>query len=251
MTKALLRKTAIWVNRVLWTVVFAALILVATYVSIGRYYIYAVEENQQVLLDRFNQLTKLSFDVERISGHWSKLFPVLTVENLTLSASNNPEQAVLTIDQLTLRLDPLASLFQNSLQIKQLSMDGVECKLEESSPGKWQLMGYPEVKGAPNNIDNLMGLMLKLDIAELLDANIAINFAEGSDAIVDIKELSLKHANNFRRTKIEANFDRSEKPVLAVVESWGDPVIQRIFLPKLIWPLMKRTSLLIYPLSMP
>jgi len=203
--------------------VFAALILVATYVSIGRYYIYVVEENQQVLLARLNQFAKLPFSVERIHGQWSKLFPVLIVENLTLPASNDPEQSVLTIGQLTLRLDPLASLFQSSLQIKQLSMDGVECSLEETRPGKWQLKSYSEAKGAPSNVDNLIDLILKVDVAELLKANIAVNFAKGSDAIVNVKELSLKRADDFRRVKVEANFDQSEKPVLGVVEAWGDP----------------------------
>ena len=221
--KALLKKSAIWINRVLWAALFAALILVASYVSVGRYYVNSVEEYQQDLLARFNQFTNLPLSIEHLHGRWSKLYPVLTMEQLTLYAPNDLAQSVLTIGKLTLELDPLGSLFQGSLQIRRLLIDGVECALEETSPGKWRLKGYPVAAEGTTNFDSLIDLILTVDAAELLDANIAINAAKGSDALVNVKELSFKRADDFRRLRVEANFDQSEKPVLAIVESRGDP----------------------------
>ncbi|ARN72975.1 hypothetical protein [Oceanicoccus sagamiensis] len=219
----MLKQSAIWINRLLWASLFTALVLVATYVSIGRYYINYVEEYQQPLLARFNQFTNLPLDIDRLYGRWSRLSPVLTMEQLKLYAPDNPEQTVLTIDTLSLQLDPLRSLMQGSLQIKRLLIDGVDCALKETSPGQWELKGYPVAAGGTTNLDNVVDLILSVEGAELLGANININFAKGSDALLAVKELSFKRADKFRRFKIEANFDQSEEPLLGIIESQGDP----------------------------
>ncbi len=219
----MLKKSAIWINRVLWALMFLALILVASYVSVGRYYINYVEEYQKPLLTRFNQFTNLPLSIDRLYGRWSQLSPVLTMERLELYAPDDPQQSVLTINKLSFQLDPLGSLLQGSLKIKRLLIDGVECALEETSPGQWQLKGYPMPSGGTTNFDNLVDLVLSVDGAELLGADITINFAKGSDALLAVKEISFKRSDDFRRFRVEANFDQSEKPVLGIIESQGDP----------------------------
>jgi len=219
----LLKKSAIWVNRLLWATLFMALILVASYVSVGRYYIDYVEQYQKPLVARFNQFTNLPLNIDRLYGRWSRLSPILTVERLVLYAPDDPGQTVLSIDKLSLQLDPLSSLLNGSWQIKRLLIDGVECALEETSPGKWQLKGYPINTGGSTNFDNLIDLVLSVEVADLLGANMAVSFAKGSDALLAVKELSFKRAGDFRRFRVEANFDQSAEPVLGIIESQGDP----------------------------
>ena len=125
MLKTILR----WINRLLWTVLVTVLVLVASYVSVGRYYISYVELYQQQLLQHFVQFTGLPLTADRLYGRWLQLSPILTIENLELYVSdasavnggsldgNGPEGddsegkgPVLTIKNISFQIDPVKSL---------------------------------------------------------------------------------------------------------------------------------------------
>ncbi len=200
----------------------AALLLLAVYVSLGRYYIGYVEQYQRALLQHFVEYTDLPLTVARLHGRWTQLSPIFTMEQLTLYGPAEGDDVVLTIENVSFQLDSIGSLLHGALQIKSLQIAGVHCSLAEVEPGRWQLKGYP---AAENNsdFDNIIDLALSVESAELIDAQLHMSFYKGGTALLEVHELSLRHDHDFRRIRIQASFDQSQNPLIAIVEAQGDP----------------------------
>lgn len=219
-----------WIQRTVWTVLLTVLIVAAVYVSVGRYYIVYVEQYQQALVDRFNQYTNIPLKVGRLHGSWSKLAPVLSIENLTVYATDAEQVSVLTANHITFKIDVIASALKRSVQIQSLIIDGVKCSLQQTEFGHWQLEGYPaQSKRGGGDVSNLIDLALTVERAELMGTELALSYAKGGDALLSIQELSLKHHDQFRRLRVKATFDESEKPLTVIIESQEDPRDQERF----------------------
>lgn len=203
-----------------------ALVLVAAYISIGRYYIDYVEQYQETLVEHFANFTGLPIQVGRLHGDWSKLSPVLTLESLQLHNPDNSEQPVLVIDAVKLQLDPLKSLFKRSLQVRRFEIDGLNSALQEYKLGEWRLRDYPLTtsgSASSNSFDKVIDLLLSADSAFVKNSQLTMIFYEGEDSIILLDELSLRHEDNFRRIKFNAAIDNVEQPLTGVLEANGDP----------------------------
>ena len=220
----MLRLSAYWLNRVLWVTLVTSLVLVAAYVSLGRYYIRYVEQYQHQLVQHITQYTGLKLSASRLYGQWSQLSPILTMENLQLHSPVPNGEPVLNIHNISFQLDPLGSLLNGSLLIKRLRLFGIHCELEEVDPGKWQLKGYPSGEGeTETDFDKLIDLLLSVDAVQLSAAAVRLNYRDGNSALLESKELSLLHEDDFRRLRLQATFDQAANPLLAVIEANGDP----------------------------
>jgi uncharacterized protein YhdP len=201
------------------------LIAVAAYVSVGRYYIGYVEKYQNELLEYVTEFTELSLNAKNITGRWSKLSPVLTLESLTLF-SPDEKTAVLTIENISFQLDLFGSLVRRSPQVKRLHINGVECSLEEIEPGQWQLEGFENSsdQGVSQDLDKIINLLLSVDGIELTAAKMQLqSYQDDRVAMLSIDEISLAHSAGFRRARLKATFENTDKPLLGIVESLGDP----------------------------
>jgi uncharacterized protein YhdP len=219
------KASAIWINRLLWTLLVTTLIAVAAYVSVGRYYIGYVEKYQNELLEYVTEFTELSLNAKNITGRWSKLSPVLTLESLTLF-SPDEKTAVLTIENISFQLDLFGSLVRRSPQVKRLHINGVECSLEEIEPGQWQLEGFENSsdQGVSQDLDKIINLLLSVDGIELTAAKMQLqSYQDDRVAMLSIDEISLAHSAGFRRARLKATFENTDKPLLGIVESLGDP----------------------------
>lgn len=217
----------------LWIGLVTGLVVVASYVSLGRYFVGYVEQYQQELVNRFIDFTGLSLTVGHLHGHWSKLSPVLTMEQLALYRPGEEGKAgaetVLTISNVSFQLDPLSSLFSGTLKVKALTINNVHCAIEEIQPGRWQLQGYPIASGGDTNFDNVIDLILSVERVALFDAELTSFYASGDDSLLTIEEVSLNRRDDFRRLRLNAFVDQLSGPVVAVVESIGDPREQSVF----------------------
>jgi uncharacterized protein (TIGR02099 family) len=225
----MLKVSVIWILRLVRVVLLSSLIVVAAYVSVGRYYIGYVEDFQQQLVAQLVESSGLSLQVDRLYGRWSKLTPILTVEKLQVFASEAENESVLTIDSLSFKIDPIRTLINRSIQVQNLYINGVKCSLEESEPGQWHLKGYPINYQGGGDANKLIDLLLSVRGAELLNAQVALFFSKDKEASLLVNELSLKHSDGFRRMKLLASFNKSEKSLTAIIESQGDPRKQTSF----------------------
>jgi len=219
-----IKKSIIWLHRLLWTVVVTVLIGVAAYVSLGRYYVGYIERYQPQLIEYFADISGLPTTAVRLSGRWSKLSPVLSVEELTVSAPDNPHLPLLKIAKLTVQLDVISSILNRSVQVKSLLVAGVDGALEESQPGQWQLQGLPpRTASTPVGLNRLIDVILSVEEVELNAMYLKMFYFGGDEAPMVVNELSLAREGIFRRARLQASFDPTEKPFIAIVETQGDP----------------------------
>ncbi|MBL4828062.1 MAG: TIGR02099 family protein [Spongiibacteraceae bacterium] len=218
----MLRTSAYWINRILWVTLVTSLVLVAAYVSIGRYYITYVERYQNDLIERFVSYSGLPLKADRLYGRWSYLSPVLTMEGLVLQSPDQGDEPVLLTESVSFQLDPLGSLLNGSLQVKQLTLTGVHGELIENQSGRWQLKGYPRPAGA-TDFDKVIDLVLSVDVVVISASSLRMTDSQGHSAMFESQEFSLLHDGDFRRLSLQATFDQAANPLFAVIEAVGDP----------------------------
>lgn len=223
----MLKKIAIWTNRLLWTVMVSILIVVASYASIGRYYIEYVERYQQEIVEYVADYTQLPLAIEGVSARWSILSPVISLSHLVLSSPIDGKE-VLRLESVSFQFDLFNSLLNQTFQLRDLQIKGVECSIEEVSPGKWQLQGYvsslENQSQSVGDFDKIIDIVLSVDAVRIDDATVELNYFDGGGAaILNVSEVSLAHDEKFRRAKIKATFENTYKPMLGIVESIGDP----------------------------
>lgn len=218
-----LKKSAIIVHRLLWLLLFVALMLVASYVSIGRYYISYVEQYQDQLVSRLVELSGLPLSVDRVHGRWAKLSPHLSFEGISLNSRGDAKQAVLLLPQANLQLNPLLSLLSGELRIDRLESEGVRVSLEEIEPGRWQLMGYGFESGGTADLDSLLDGLLSVDAIKFTDGQLLLHYFSGANANLILNELILRRDGDFRRIRMSAAFKHNAEPLEVVIEAAGDP----------------------------
>jgi uncharacterized protein YhdP len=214
-----------WIKRLLWTAVVSALLLLATYVSLGRYYIPYVEQYQQPLIQRFVELTGLKITVDRLHAYWSQLAPVFVIEQFNLYGPAEGDDAVLSAVNISFQIDVIDSFLNAAIQFKNVHIDGVECSLEQTASGGWQLKGYPFAAKQNTDVDALVHLALSADDAQVNDARLHMFYQqdEDEDALLWVQQLFLEHHNNFRRFRLQATLNDSENPLTGIIEAQGDP----------------------------
>lgn len=219
----MIKQSAIWISKLIWATTITVLVVVAVYVSLGRYYIKYVDDYQDTLVKEIVAMSGLPISVARLSGHWSQLSPVFTLEDVSLYAPGS-DTRVLTAREISIQIDPIFTLLNQTLHVRKLIINGVRCSLLEQSPGHWQLQGYAVTGGGTGpDLDALLDIVLSVSVVELDDADLALQFVEGDHANVAINELSLRRRDDFRRLRLNANVDQSERALLAMVEASGDP----------------------------
>lgn len=218
-----LKKSAIIAHRLLWLSLFVLLMLVASYVSIGRYYISYVEQYQDQLVARFVELSGLPLAVDRVHGRWEKLSPHLSFEGIKLNGRSETVQPVLLLPKATLQLNPLLSLLSGELRIDQLESDGVRISLDEIEPGRWQLTGYGFESSGPTDLDALLDSLLSVEVIKITDSHLSLQYFSGAKANLTLHELMLRRDGNYRRIRLSAAFKQNAEPLNIVIEARGDP----------------------------
>jgi len=215
------RTALVWINRLLWTVIVGAVLLLAAVATLGRHYIHYVETYQQPIVDAVQRRTGLHLTVGRLSGSWQRLTPQLMIEDLRLYNPHKPDEVVLSIDQATLKVGIFRSVDRGTLALKQLSGHGIAVVLDEAELGRWRLRGFPGGHGP--GVDALLNLFMAIHRAQVQDSRIDMHFFGGGEAHLTGKTLSLEQAGNFRRLHLALAFAKNGAPLELTAEARGDP----------------------------
>ena len=225
----MIRKTALWLNRLLWTGLVISLLLVASYVSLGRYYVEHIDNYQQMLTGNFVDMTGMPLEVNTVVADWSELSPVLTLESVRLfspgqSLLTQHSELMLSIQQANIEVNPIKSLLYRAPQVRWLELYGLEFSLEEYEKGQWRLKGYElESSSDMSAIDGVIDLLLAADRLSVEEAVVQLHFLNGASTRVDVKELSLNRGGDFRRIRLTLGLEQTDKQIEVLLESEGDP----------------------------
>lgn len=230
----MIRKTALWLNRLLWTGLVISLLLIASYVSLGRYYVDHINNYQQMLTRHFVDMTGMPLEVNAVAADWSELSPILTLDSIAffspnhLSSTQLPfsqhHESMLSIQRATIEVNPIKSLLYRAPQVRWLELQGLEFALEEFEKGRWRLKGYElETSSDMSAIDSVIDLLLAADRLSVEASVVQLYFLDGGSARIDLKELSLNRGGDFRRVRLTLGLEQTDKHIEVLLESEGDP----------------------------
>ncbi len=227
------RGVLLWLNRVVWTLLVGAVILLGSIVSLGRYFIPGIETHQQQLVAEFNRRTGLQLSIGHLRGSWQHLSPHFVIDDLRLQNPHDSTQTVLRIAHAELQLGLFRSIANGTIAISQLHGSGVHAQLEEATLGHWRLAGFGGPGAMP--FDRVIDFLAAIYRADLSDSTIDLHFFGGGEARLAGQTLRLQRAGDFRRLNLEFQFVDALKssdalqsvdkraPLRMVFESFGDP----------------------------
>ena len=129
----------------LWNALVLLVVLLALYLSVGRYAFGRVGDAREWLLDALNAQLPFTVQVARLGGAWSAFSPELRFEGLELQQSGG---APVRVAAGHLRLDVFASLARRSLQLSRLELSGVSLQARITADGALELEGFEAGGGA-------------------------------------------------------------------------------------------------------
>jgi uncharacterized protein (TIGR02099 family) len=221
-----MRAAAVWINRLLWTFIVTVVVVVGAVVGLGRHYIDYVDDYQNEIVATVEQHTGLHLQVEKLSARWMHVSPQFTIDNLKLFNPAKPDEVVLDIDHLVVRVGLLQSLANFTPVFSLVEGEGAVAQLDEVTPGHFQLRGFP----SRGSIDPLIDAMLRIHRAAITASRADLHFVGGRSAQLDAQNVQLQRTGNFRRLNLElqvtedgAAVKREGAPLKVVVEAHGDP----------------------------
>ncbi len=127
-------------SNILWVCVVTAVVLLATYVSFGRYLSTNLQGWQDEVLTLLNSRVPFVISAQRIGGQWSSFTPEIVLHGLELDLPDDGTRPL----QLTggrIGIDVLGSLLTRSLQITSLQLDGLTLHGELTEEGRLVIPG--------------------------------------------------------------------------------------------------------------
>ncbi len=215
------RPVWIWLNRLLWTFLVGAVLVLGVLVSLGRHYLPYVEAHQTEIVAALKQRTGLSISVGHLRAYWQYLSPHLVVDDFKLYSPEYPEQAVLQIQHLEVRLGLFRSIDSHTLAISKLEGSGVRVSLTEAALGHWHLSGFSSSSNV--DFDRVLDALLAIYRAKLRDTHVDLHFFGGGEAELIGEQLRLQRVGDFRRLNLALGTADRAAPLTLVIEANGDP----------------------------
>ncbi|MGK0442960.1 MAG: hypothetical protein ACJA0N_002780, partial [Pseudohongiellaceae bacterium] len=224
----MIKTTTVWLRKTLKVLLLTALLLVATYASLGRYYIDYIEKYQSLLVGYFVDYTGLPIKVGNLSARWSKLSFILSFKDIELKGG---DKLLLSIPRADFKVNPLQSLLDQKVLIDSVSVHGLQTQLNEMALGRWRLAGfeYQADDEAELDIEKLLEFFLAIDRFEFFKSNVALQYHNDDQSSLYFEEIFVRHHDGFRRIHVSADFQDSVNrpgqysPIDLIVESLGDP----------------------------
>ena len=126
-----------WLANLLQGGLLSLLLLLASYVTIGRILIANVDAYRSQITSVLSEQLGTPVQVGRFEGEWSYLDPTLTIEQLSIGDGGDARISVLTVT-----VDVVASLRERTLIVREVFSRGLRLQLVNED-GRWQVKGLP------------------------------------------------------------------------------------------------------------
>jgi uncharacterized protein (TIGR02099 family) len=119
------------------------LVFLMCYVTVGRLFVYVLEEKQEVFQKYVQQKFNVPLAFEHMQASWAWFSPIIDMHRVTL----NPEMTMLDketflIDRLRVELDVVLSLWKFFPTFKNIELDGLKVSFEQTDQGQWKMLGF-------------------------------------------------------------------------------------------------------------
>ncbi len=221
-------RTFDFVSRLVWYSVVVLSVLLALYVSLGRYYIPLIGDYRPQIVRQLSEMSGLQFNIDGLRGEWSGFSPAIHIDNFSILGDDENSES-LNIPELKVSLDVVASVKYQALHFKSLQLNAAELIFQQNENGSWRLEGLPlneskkKTSGSPASTDTLLDLFLNIATLEIINTHLKFNFFDGRIAELTTLDIKLLNDGDFRRLVISSEAGEEKSVLLAVMEGYGDP----------------------------
>ena len=134
------------IGALLWRGIVLLVVLLAVYVSFGRYLTSLISTYQDEILAQVNARLDFRLEVDRLQGHWHSFQPSFELRGFRLRTDAD-ESAPLEIAAIDIGLDVFASLRSFSPQLFALTATGVNLHVVVAEDGSLLIPGLPASGG--------------------------------------------------------------------------------------------------------
>jgi uncharacterized protein (TIGR02099 family) len=182
------------VGAFLWVVLVVLVVLLALYVSVGRYGMSQIGAARGAILAQLNERLPFNVDAASLSGGWDAFSPRFTVQDLVLTQRDG-DAPPLRVGQGTLRLDVPGSLAAGSLQLSELEISGLALAGRVTAEGGIEIEGFA-ASGSGALQSWLREFLPRVRLLTLLDSTLSL---AGDGGVRELQaELSLAREGNQR-----------------------------------------------------
>lgn len=169
-----LRRSAGYLSRVLWGLIATAVVLVALYVSLGRFYLPLIGQHREWLLHEITTRTGLDIRSDSLAGRWQGFSPTVVVGGLAVGDSKVGPGIVAT--RISVDFNVPGSIAAGSPLVHSVAVDGLQVSLTQAADGRWHLSGLQPGGGNPAWVLRLLQSARGIDLTR---ARLTLHTASG------------------------------------------------------------------------
>lgn len=179
------------------------LVLIATYVSIGRQFMPAISRYTEFFEQQFFELAGVPVAVDSLIGSFQGFNPAIQVNGLRLLVDATANSSAVVFDSASVIVDIPRSIRQRTWVLEDFVIEKLELNVEQTESGSWQLVGLNTAADASVDLNSLYRLFLRFSQLNLRDVTInlqtymgeTVSFSNGSATIQNRGENHYLHAN--------------------------------------------------------
>jgi len=186
-------------------------------IFLGRQSIGQLDELRPSVTSFIASSTGFQVNLGALKGEWPQLIPVINIEGVELTDS---EQAtVLSLDGARADLDLFSSLRLGSLIWRELAIDNLEINFIENASGHWRLKGFNSESDADLNI--ILEPFLYSQNIRLKAIRVNLHSFSGQKTQLFGSEMLIENDKDFHRAKLSISVTEDESPAHLIVEAFG------------------------------
>ena len=209
------KQVAQWFSLALGLLVMGMVILV----FLGRQSIGQLDELRPSVASFIASSTGFQVNLGALKGEWPQLIPVINIEDVELTDS---EQAtVLSLDGARADLDLFSSLRLGSLIWRELAIDNLEINFIENASGHWRLKGFNSESDTDLNLNIILEPFLYSQNIRLKAIRVNLHSFSGLKTQLFGREMLIENDKDFHRAKLSISVTEDESPAHLIIEAFG------------------------------
>ncbi|WP_141215677.1 YhdP family protein [Hahella sp. CCB-MM4] len=130
-------------TQAVWYLAITLLVVVATYIALGRNFFGSVAAFKDSLEAKLNELTGVSVHIGDLRGEWDGFDPVLKLADVNIVDPTDGSTNIIELKSVMIQPDVVASLFNMGLVFRHIELGDVAVNVEQNADGSWSLTGFP------------------------------------------------------------------------------------------------------------
>ena len=198
----------------IWTVAIVAVLVLGTYVSLGRVMMPQLHQYQVELEDYLSDVSGVMVEIGQLQGSWENLQPKVTLQDVILVGD---EGHSIALRELELQLDVLTSIADRQPVFVTARASGVTLSLVEQADGQWQLPGFSSGSGGEVDQSALLSLLWSQGHIRLEEMLLQLHSREHEQLrVLGVKALDFRCVQQFCSSQAELSLSAESDTVVKV-----------------------------------